>query len=233
MDQMRKTVVRYTACLPQKWWKCRSKQGNTNVFPHLLSSSGLHHVPVDSVECMQCILWSGLLVPAEGHTEGSSARRGLWWGSVRQSSLFPSSMPRSVLCTWCQIGCIFHNCPVSDLMVIWISFPPVSSRSWWSLVRVDRVVGVWCSVWRWCQAEEQNLLCSSSQERWAGLWGHDPAEPELQQPALRQRRRHTDRWLVNGVVVWSLQLFSSSLRMVVQNSCLDHLNYCIAAWLSL
>lgn len=50
-------------------------------FP-FLSSSGLHHVPVDSVECLQCVLWSGLLVSAERHTEGSSARRGLWWSSV-------------------------------------------------------------------------------------------------------------------------------------------------------
>lgn len=78
-----------------------TRQENIHIFYYiffpLLSSSGLHHVPVDSLECMQCFLWSGLLVSAEGHTEGSSAWRGLRRSPVRQSSLLPSSMSRSVL----------------------------------------------------------------------------------------------------------------------------------------
>lgn len=56
--------------------------------------SGLHHVTVDSLECVQCLLWSGLIVPPEGLTPGSPARRGLWRSSLRQSSLLPASMSR-------------------------------------------------------------------------------------------------------------------------------------------
>lgn len=59
-----------------------------------LRSSGLHHVSVDSVECLQCVLWSRLLVSAEGHSEGSYSRRRLQWSSVRQPRLFPSCMSR-------------------------------------------------------------------------------------------------------------------------------------------
>lgn len=61
--------------------KCRckmTKQGNLDIIFALLSSSGLHHVPVDSMECMQCVLWAWLLVPTEGHIEGGSTWRGLW-----------------------------------------------------------------------------------------------------------------------------------------------------------
>lgn len=48
------------------------------------------------------------------------------------------------------------------------------------LVRVGGVVGVWPSLWRRNKTEEQNLLCSSSKEWWAGLWGDDGAKSELQ-----------------------------------------------------
>lgn len=73
----------------------RTNKGNVLDVP-LLSSSGLHHVPVDSVECVQCVLWSGLLVSTEGHIERSSAWRSLRWGPVRQPSLLHSSMSRSL-----------------------------------------------------------------------------------------------------------------------------------------
>lgn len=68
-------------------------------FP-LTASSGLHHVCVDSVERVQRVLWSRLPVPAEGHPEGGSPRRGLRRSSVRQSGLFPARVSRSLYQTF-------------------------------------------------------------------------------------------------------------------------------------
>lgn len=83
---------------------------------------------MDSLECMQCDMWSGLLVSAEGHIEGGSAWRNLWCCPVRQSSLLPSSMSWSVLWTCCQMWWIFHKCPESDLIIM--SFSPVVHGHW-------------------------------------------------------------------------------------------------------
>lgn len=48
----------------------------------LLSRSGLHNVPMDSLEWLQCNVWSRLLVSAEGHSKRRPAWRVLWWSSV-------------------------------------------------------------------------------------------------------------------------------------------------------
>lgn len=74
MDLMKKTVVGHTCTLQ---WRCDLTVTIFKVPSGLLSSSGLHHVAVDSVERLQCVMWSRLLVPAEGHIKGSSARRSL------------------------------------------------------------------------------------------------------------------------------------------------------------
>lgn len=85
-------------------------------------SSGLHHVLMDCMECVQCVLWTGLFVPSEGHTEGSSARWSLWGSSVWQSSLFPSGVSRSVSWTWRHHS---HIQPVWDIFVSLTSIFPV------------------------------------------------------------------------------------------------------------
>lgn len=140
MGRMRKTVVWYTSSKPNG----ETKQWNTNIsvtFYFPLSSSGLYHVSMDAVESVQCVLRSGLLVPSEGHTEGGSAWRGLWWSPVWQPSLLPSSMSRSTIFLSCNLIVL---CPLSlyspSLLYVFCS--------WWPLVWVDRVVRVWCPVWR-------------------------------------------------------------------------------------
>lgn len=78
----RKTVVRCPST-SQVLMSLRRKAWVYFHFPFpLTASSGLHHVCVDSVECVQRVLWSRLPVPAAGHAEGGSPRRGLRWCSV-------------------------------------------------------------------------------------------------------------------------------------------------------
>lgn len=133
--------------------KSRTKIGKVWLSFDILSSSGLHHVVVDGMERMQCVLRSGLPVPAAGRAEGGSAGRGMWRSSVRQSILFPSSMSRSEKHT-------SHASTIRFNRSISLSSDDLCSR--WSVVRVDRVVGVRRSVRRRRQTEEQVLFCSSS-----------------------------------------------------------------------
>lgn len=70
-----------------------------DVFPPCLffsPCSRLHHVLLDGMEFLQRFLWSGFSVPTERHSEGSCAWRLLRWSSVWQSSVFSSSVSRSL-----------------------------------------------------------------------------------------------------------------------------------------
>lgn len=92
--RMRETVVRYLSPSPGV---VKPQQRNKGVFcASFIRSSGLHHVSVDSVERLQCVLWSRLPVSAEGHSEGGDPRRHLQWCSIRQPGLFSSRMSRSI-----------------------------------------------------------------------------------------------------------------------------------------
>lgn len=87
MARMREIVVRYLS----PWaGVVKVRHQHEGVF----SSSGLHHVSVDSLEHLQCVLWSWLAVSAKGHSEGGCAWRHLQWIPVRQPSLFSSRLSR-------------------------------------------------------------------------------------------------------------------------------------------
>lgn len=98
------------------------QQKKENIPSPVLPLSGLHHVPMDGVERVQRVLRPGLPVPAEGHPERGSAGRGLWRFPVRQSSLFPPSVPRSL-----RRARTSHQHPVFILKPAPVSSSPASS----------------------------------------------------------------------------------------------------------